>query len=127
MTDHIKGGRPDADYYDWFGYRQDRVSGSRRRWRRQYFGARNADELEKALRSSIEVTYLVRDASGTSLAQGTVGADPIVLPPGRYAVVLRGLQEIVIRDIEVRGQMETRLTMIEGGSGPKIEQLKLSP
>jgi len=88
----------------------------------RYFGARNAGELERAIRSSLELRYFVRNAAGKIVAKGTVGTGTVTIPAGRYTVMVLARPGIRITDVEVTDGMETRLTILEGGANPNIQQ-----
>jgi hypothetical protein len=55
-----------------------------------YYDARDAAGLEKALKGALGDPYVVVDASGTEVARGTVDGPAVELPPGTYRVTLAG-------------------------------------
>jgi hypothetical protein len=63
-----------------------------RRWARSgnggYFDASGQDELARALERAVSAPFRVYDEAGNEVAGGTVGGDPVSLPPGRYSVVV---------------------------------------
>lgn len=84
-----------------------------------YFGARDADELERALRKAINVAFVVRRA-GVEVARGAVGGAPVTVPAGTYTVVILTEPNIKLMDVEVKGRAETSLTVESGGANPKV-------
>jgi hypothetical protein len=92
----------------------------------RYIGANNARELETAIRGAIELAYLVQDTSGKTVFEGTVGAGPIDLPPGRYSVLVLGQSEFTISNVDVAPGVETRLTIHEVGDNPRVERITVS-
>jgi len=75
-----------------------------------YIGANNASELENAIRGAIELAYFVQDGTGKTIFEGTVGANPADLPPGRYTVVVQAEPEIRITEVEIKSGQETQVT-----------------
>ncbi len=76
-----------------------------------YVGASNARELERAMRGAIELAYAVQDTAGKTVAEGTVGAGAVDLPPGRYTVVVQAEPEIRFSDVEVKSGQESVVTV----------------
>lgn len=72
-----------------------------------YFPAGNRNELAEALTAATQPKFAVADASGTVLARGLAGADPIVLPAGAYEVRFDGGKTIAAT---VRPERETAVS-----------------
>jgi len=53
-----------------------------------YFDATNAQELDQAIASAFQAPFRVLDENGNEVARGTVGGEPIDVPPGTYTVVV---------------------------------------
>jgi len=51
-----------------------------------YYDATNAAELSQAIAKVAQAPFKVLDSAGNVVATGTVGGDPIDLPPGTYTV-----------------------------------------
>ena len=91
-----------------------------------YFGASDASELERALSGAIELVYLVQDQRGATVFEGAIGSQPVDLAPGRYSVKVLGATQFAIPDVEIRQNIETRITVTEAGASPRIEQVPIS-
>ena len=77
-----------------------------------YFDATNAQELDQAIAKAVLAPFRVLDGDGNVVASGTVGGDPIDLPPGNYTVVVltdpeQRFESVVI---EPGGSVELQLT-----------------
>jgi hypothetical protein len=55
-----------------------------------YYDARDAAGLEKALKGALGDPYVVVDTAGVEVARGTVDGPAVELPPGTYRVTLAG-------------------------------------
>jgi hypothetical protein len=75
----------------------------------QYIDAGNAAELNQAVAQAVLPTYEVRDGSGTVIATGQVGAEPVAVPPGIYTVVITSDPEIVIEGVVVGSDQNTEV------------------
>jgi hypothetical protein len=77
-----------------------------------YFDATNAQELDQAIAKAVLAPFRVLDGDGNVVASGTVGGDPIDLPPGTYTVVVLTdpEQRFESVDIEPGGSVELQLT-----------------
>ena len=53
-----------------------------------YFDARNPKQLGDAIRAAVSAPFEVFDASGASVATGTVGGAAVQVPPGTYRVAV---------------------------------------
>jgi hypothetical protein len=76
-----------------------------------YFDATNAAELAQAIARAVQAPFRVLDANGDVVASGTVGGDPVELPPGTYMVVVltdpeQRFEEVVV---EPDGSVELKL------------------
>ncbi|MDQ3653830.1 MAG: VWA domain-containing protein, partial [Chloroflexota bacterium] len=69
----------------------------------QYIDAGNAGELNQAVSRAVLPTFDVTDATGTVVASGQVGAEPIALAPGSYQVIVRSDPELVIEVVVESG------------------------
>ncbi|NNE22782.1 MAG: hypothetical protein HKN11_09250 [Rhizobiales bacterium] len=91
-----------------------------------YFGASDASELEKALSGAIELVYLVQDQQGATVFEGAIGSKPVDLAPGRYSIKVLGATEFAIPNVDITQNVETRITVTEGGASPIIEKVPIS-
>lgn len=66
----------------------------------RYFDAQSGEELTAAVKAALRSTFEVRDGEKV-VATGTVGADPIALPPGTYDVRVVGAPGREARDVVV--------------------------
>ena len=76
-----------------------------------YFDATSTDELDEAIAAAVQAPFRVLDATGTEVARGTVGGDPVALPAGTYTVVIltdpeQRIEHVVV---EAGGSVELEL------------------
>jgi hypothetical protein len=99
-----------------FALDDDALRAQFRDWARigngSYFDATNAQELDQAIAKAVQAPFRVLDADGNEVARGTVGGDPIDVPPGAYTVVVltdpeQRFENVVI---EPGGQIELQLS-----------------
>jgi hypothetical protein len=76
-----------------------------------YFDATNAAELDEAIARAVQAPFRVLDAEGNVVASGTVGGDPIDVPPGTYTVVVLTEPRQVFEEVVVQpgGSIELQL------------------
>ncbi len=69
-----------------------------------YFDARNAKQLGEPIRAAVSAPFEVFDASGASVATGTVGGAAVKVPPGTYRVVVLSDPEVSFDGIVVASE-----------------------
>jgi hypothetical protein len=75
-----------------------------------YFSAKNADQLSKALKQSVQAEYEVLDASGKIVAKGRVDGKVIVLPSGTYQVRVNNEQHRLL-NVEIKSEQTSKVTV----------------
>jgi hypothetical protein len=97
-----------------------------------YFDATNAQELDQAIASAFQAPFRVLDENGNEVARGTVGGEPIDVPPGTYTVIVltdpeQRYENVVIepggnRELQLAAQRPALCTCAEffdrAGDGP---------
>ncbi len=73
----------------------------------KYFNAKDGGELAASLAESIEVPYAVVDASGATVATGTVNGAPVTVDAGTYRVVVQTSPPRTIDAVVVAAERET--------------------
>lgn len=66
-----------------------------------YYDVTDPSQLVDALEAAIGAVYLVNDASGSLVAIGRVGDQPISLPPGTYSIEVRTSPSTMIEAVEI--------------------------
>ena len=67
-----------------------------------YFDAASGEDLLAAIKSATGAPYVVIPAAGgEAVASGTVGGEPVTVPPGVYILEVRSDQLIEVEDIVV--------------------------
>ncbi|MGN6031288.1 MAG: hypothetical protein ACTHQE_06445, partial [Thermomicrobiales bacterium] len=74
-----------------------------------YIDAGNQQELDAAVVDAVRPTFTVQDASGTVVASGQVGGDPVSVPAGRYRVVIASEPQQVFPSVEVKPGVTTKI------------------
>jgi Mg-chelatase subunit ChlD len=91
-----------------------------REWARtgggEYFDAGNAEELSTALDAAVQVPFRVLDASGEVVARGSVGGEPVSVPPGTYRVEVETRTPTVFEAVGVEEGKLARVEFRDGGS-----------
>jgi hypothetical protein len=77
----------------------------------QYFDAHDAAELGRVLKASVEVSYAVLDAAGTTVATGTVNGPEVVVDAGTYQVVTQTEPAKRVEAVVVEMERETIATV----------------
>ncbi|MEX2536290.1 MAG: VWA domain-containing protein [Trueperaceae bacterium] len=80
----------------------------------RFFDASDEEGLAAALGAALEPSFEVLDVGGTVVISGTVGGDPVSVPPGIYTVRVSGSGEM-FEEVRVRGDDEQQLLL--GGEG----------
>jgi hypothetical protein len=75
----------------------------------RYIDAADASELTSAIAASVQPGFDVIDASGSVIASGQTGGEPVSIPPGTYTVILHTDQEIEFDNVTVASESETWL------------------
>jgi len=76
-----------------------------------YFDARNPKQLGDAIRAAVSAPFEVFDATGESVATGTVGGPAVKVPPGTYRVVVLSDPEISFEGIVVTSEGSVTLSL----------------
>jgi hypothetical protein len=76
-----------------------------------YFDARDPDELQRAIAVAVSAPYEVRDEAGALVATGTVGGDPVDVPPGRYRIVVLTDPEAIFEAVVVASGQAVELQL----------------
>lgn len=82
-----------------------------------YFDARGARELRRALKSALRAPYTVVSGSGAVVARGYVGQAAVMVKPGSYRVVIESAPRIEVKNVVVRSGKEMRLRLRSAGGG----------
>ena len=80
-----------------------------------YFDARNPKQLGDAIRAAVSAPFEVFDASGASVAKGTVGGPAVKVPPGTYRVVVLSDPEVSFDGIVITSEGSVTLTLPSAG------------
>ena len=80
-----------------------------------YFDARDQRSLDAAVKKALQVPFKVYDKQGKILAKSTVGAEPIILPEGKYKIVIESAQPVVYEGIIVHGEQHNQVLLQQGG------------
>ena len=81
----------------------------------QLYTADNSDELRGAIEQAMRAGFQVLDSTGGQVAQGNVGAGPVLVPEGFYRVVIDSDPLIELEDVEVVWDKETQLFVNKEG------------
>lgn len=73
----------------------------------EYFSATDKQSFDLAVAKALQVAYTVIDASGTAIAHGNMGGDPVALPPGNYQVRVGLTPEVVLDAVQVKPEEAT--------------------
>ncbi len=76
-----------------------------------YLDARDTEGLRSAIEQALKLTFTVRNAIGEIVAQGSVGAAPVEIPPGTYAVEIDNLAGAALGEVEVLAGGQTVLQL----------------
>jgi len=79
-----------------------------------YYDATNATELSQAIAKVAQAPFKVLDSAGNVVATGTVGGDPIDLPPGTYTVDVltdpeQTIDQVVVEEDKPTGAVDRYL------------------
>ena len=77
----------------------------------RYFSARDQSGLRESIAEALQMTYAVYDSTGTQVASGLVGGEPVTLEEGIYRVVVQDSKGTVFKAVEVAGERETALSL----------------
>lgn len=77
----------------------------------RYFSANDQEGLSEAITAALQVPYSVYDASGTKVATGMVGGEPLELEAGQYRVVVSSSPQQAFEQVEVPGGSPTTLEL----------------
>ena len=77
----------------------------------RYFAANDQSGLSGAIEEALRVPYAVYDQSGTEVAAGQVGGEPIAVEQGRYTVMVRTQPPQRFEAVDVEGEAELTLTL----------------
>ena len=80
-----------------------------------YFDARDQRSLDAAVKKALQTPYKVYDKAGKLLAKSTVGTKPIVLPEGKYKVIVETSPPMVYEGIIVHGEQNNQVLLQYGG------------
>ena len=80
-----------------------------------YFDARDQKSLDAAVKKALQSPFKVYDSQGRLVAKSTVGAAPIVLPEGRYKIVVESATPLVYEGIIVHGEQHNLVLLQQGG------------
>jgi hypothetical protein len=98
-----------------------------RKWARlgngSFFGAKDAEQLGRSIRTAVSAPFRILDAAGNEVASGTVDGDGVPVKPGVYSVVV--LTDPVARfdGIEIKPGEGEALTLPEPAPEPSLEPL----
>jgi hypothetical protein len=83
----------------------------------RYLDAKDADELLKALETTLKLEFVVLDGAGKEAGRGIAGGEPIKLSPGAYTVrALVGPKPVEIK-VTVKPGGRSALTLKKSGGG----------
>ena len=75
----------------------------------RYFSAKNQQGLSQSLKMALKIPYSVYDHSGSLVAEGEVGGDPLELEAGFYRVNVATLPPKIFERVEIPGEEEVTL------------------
>ncbi len=76
-----------------------------------YFGAKDARQLEAALKRAFDASFVVRTPTGKTIAKGTVGGPAVTVPVGKYQVSISGAVTLTADNVVVSNDKEALLTV----------------
>lgn len=87
-----------------------------------YFDASNGAELAEALRQTVVLSYQLLGVDGTPAGQGSVGGEPLSVPPGSYTLRINTTPPIE-KVIEINNGSNTRVSVRQdiGGLVAEVE------
>ena len=77
----------------------------------RYFSAQDESGLAEAVESALQIPYSVFDSSGTQVAEGLVGGEPVELERGVYRVAVKTGPQRIFEDVEIQGEDEVVLKL----------------
>jgi len=77
----------------------------------RYFSAKNQEGLSESLKEALQIPYSVYDQSGSLVAAGVVGGEPLELEQGLYRVVVTTSPPQVFDPVDVPGEQEVSLQL----------------
>jgi hypothetical protein len=105
-----------------FGITDRKARAQLRRWARlgggSWFDARDPEQLADAVRRAVSAPFMVYDAAGEVVARGTVGTEPVEVPPGTYRVVVLTDPQMVYEGVVVEVGGSVTITLPIGSDIP---------
>jgi len=77
----------------------------------RYFSANNQEGLSTAITTALQTPYTVYDSSGTRVASGLVGGEPVELEAAYYRVVVSTSPQQTFEEVDVQGASEVLLEL----------------
>jgi len=77
----------------------------------RYFSANDQQGLSVAITTALQTPYTVYDASGTKVAAGLVGGEPLELEAAYYRVIVSSSPKQVFEQVDVQGATEVVLEL----------------
>jgi len=77
----------------------------------RYFSAKNQQGLSQALEVALKIPYSVYDQSGSLVAEGEVGGDPLELEAGFYRVSVATSPPKIFDKVEIPGEEQVTLEL----------------
>lgn len=77
----------------------------------RYLAADGAEGLSQAMTQALATSYSVYDLSGSQVAQGVVGGEPLELSHGYYKVVVASTPQQVFDNVAITGASDTNIEL----------------
>ena len=87
-----------------------------------FASAEDAASLGAALEQALRAPYRVEDAAGNEIARGTLDGGAIELPVGVYRVVIEATEPLVVEEVRIERERETRIDINREGEEIAIDR-----